>query len=257
MAGIRDNFFISILLHSLMVAAAFIAGSSSDLKVKRLIEVSLVEERKAEGQGFRSKTSLKKQQSPKINSVKESASKPRSDIAPQDISLRKESVASASEAEIKPSPVAVSEAAVSVNSTGNLSGRTGAGPNTSPVGPGAGFATQGKTSENASVISDMTGSRPKQGPSGDTPLLQRIRDSIESNLVYPYIARKKKIEGTALVEFRINQRGVPEDFKIVRSSGHSILDKAARETVVKASPFPALKDTIEIPITFLLKDNRQ
>ena len=256
MAGIRDNFFISILLHSLMVAAAFIAGSSSELKVKRLIEVSLTEEWKAEVQGTRPKASLK-QQRPKINSVKEAASKPRSDIPPQDISGRKEAVVPAPEAEIKPSPMAVSEAAISVNSTGNLSGRTGAGPDTSPVGPGAGFATQGKTSENASVISDMTGSRPKQGPSGDTPLLQRIRDSIESNLVYPYIARKKKIEGTALVEFKINQRGVPEDFKILRSSGHSILDKAAKETVVKASPFPVLKDTIEIPITFLLKDNRQ
>ena len=149
-----------------------------------------------------------------------------------------------------------SKAATSVFSTDNLPGGAGAGPNTSPIGPGAGFATQGKTSGNANAISDFTGILPKQGASGDTSL-QKIRDAIESNLVYPYIARKKKIEGTALVEFKINQRGVPEDFKIVRSSGHSMLDKAARETVIKASPFPVLKDTIEIPITFLLKDNRQ
>ncbi|MFZ2196535.1 MAG: TonB family protein [Thermodesulfovibrionales bacterium] len=255
MPGIRDNFFISILLHSLMVAAAFIAGSSSELKVKRLIEVSLIEEWKTGVQAPGLKASLKQQRT-KITSVKEAASKPRSEIIPHDNSGRKETVVPDPEAEIKPSPMAVSKAATKAFSADNLSGRAGDGPDTSSAGPGTGFAAQGKASENASAISDITGSRPKQGPSGDTSL-QKIRDAIESNLVYPYIARKKKIEGTALVEFRINQRGVPEDFKIVRSSGHSILDKAARETVVKASPFPVLKDTIEIPITFLLKDNRQ
>lgn len=236
-----------------MVAAAFIAGSSSELKVKHLIEVSLIEEWKAGGHAPGSKA-YSKQQPPKINSVNEAASKPHSDINPHDNSGRK--VVPASEAEIKQSSMAVSRAATTAFSTDNLSGRSGDGPDTS-VGPGTGFAAQGKTSGSASAISDISGSRPGQGPSGDTTLLQKIRDAIESNLVYPYIARKNKIEGTALVEFKINQKGVPEDFKIVRSSGHSMLDKAARETVVKASPFPVLKDTIEIPITFLLKDNRQ
>jgi len=188
-----------------MVAAAFIAGSSSELKVKRLLEVSLTEEWKAGGQAARLKTSLK-QQSPKINSVKEPVSKPRLDITPEDISGQKETVLPAPEAEIRPSPMTASKAATSVFSTDNLPGGAGAGPNTSPIGPGAGFATQGKTSGNANAISDFTGGRPKQGLSGDTSL-QKIRDAIESNLVYPYIARKKKIEGTALVEFRINQRG--------------------------------------------------
>jgi protein TonB len=256
MHGIRHNFFISILLHLLMVAAAFIAGSSSELKVKRLIEVSLTEDLKAVGQAPGSKAYFK-QQPPKTGSVKEVASNPRSGIIPHNIPGRKETVIPAPDANIKPSPMAVSKAATSVVSTENLSGRAGAAPYTSPVGPVMGFATQGKTSESANSLSDVSGGRPGQGTSGDTSLIQKIRDAIESNLVYPYIARKRKIEGTALVEFKINQRGVPEDFKIIKSSGHSILDKAARETVVKASPFPVLKDTIEIPITFLLKDNLQ
>lgn len=232
-----------------MFAAAFIAGSSNELKVERLIDVSLIEEGKTVIQGTRVEASLQ-QQRPKTNSVKVAVAQR---ITPPDISGIKESVISTAEAEIKPSPAIVSKDATSVNNTDNLSGRPGTEPDTSPVGAGTGFAAQGKTGGYASAISE---NRQQQGSRGEASLREKIRDAIQSNLVYPYIARKRRTEGTALVEFRINQKGVPEDFRIVRSSGHSILDTAAKETVIKASPFPAAGSTIEIPITFLLKDNR-
>ena len=254
--GIRHNIFISALLHSLTLAAAFIAGSSSELKVDRLIDVSLIGEWKTGIERTRSEAPLP-QQSPKANSVKLATLKPRAQRTTSPyISGRKESVISNPESEIKPLPAITNMVATSVSSTITLSGIPGAEQNTSPVGAGTGFAAQGKTGGYASAISDIIDSRQQQGSPGDASLRRKIRDAIQSNLVYPYIARKRRIGGTTLVEFKINQRGMPEDFKVVRSSGHSILDIAAKETVVKASPFPALNNTIEIPITFLLKDNR-
>ena len=255
MLGIRHNFFISILLHSLMFAAAFIAGSSSELKEKRLIDVSLIEEWKTGIQGTSLESSLQ-QQRPKINSVKVPTLKPRAElITPPGISERKETVISRTEAEMKPSLTIVSKAAPSVNSSDTLSGISGAEPNTSPVGIETGFASQGKIRGKASAVSDITDSRQQQGSPGDVSLRQKIRDAIQSNLVYPYIARKRRIEGTVLVAFSINQTGMPEDIRILRGSGYSMLDTAARETLIKASPFPAASKTVEIPIRFLLKDN--
>lgn len=80
-----------------------------------------------------------------------------------------------------------------------------------------------------------------------------IRHAIEQATRYPLSARKRGIEGTATAEFTINSRGYPEDVKIIRSSGSDILDKAAKETVLRASPFPVVSGSIEIPITFRLK----
>jgi len=238
-----------------MFAAAFTAGSSSELKEKRLIDVSLIEEWKTGIQGNRPEASLQ-QQLPKINSVKVPTLKPRAElITPPDISERKETVISRTEAEMKPSLTIVSKDVTSENSTVTLPGISGAKPNTSPVGTGSNLATQGKTKGKASAASDITDSRQQQGSPGDASLRQKIRDAIQSNLVYPYIARKRRIEGTVLVAFRINQTGMPEEFRIMRGSGYAILDTAAKETVFKASPFNAAGKTIEIPIRFLLKDN--
>lgn len=83
--------------------------------------------------------------------------------------------------------------------------------------------------------------------------IRKIRKAIEDNLVYPYIAMKKKIEGTVMAEFTINNKGLPENIRITKSSGFDILDAAARNTVVRSSPLPLVKGRIEIPITFRLK----
>lgn len=77
-----------------------------------------------------------------------------------------------------------------------------------------------------------------------------IRTAIQKNLVYPYIAIKKRIEGTVIAEFSINQNGDPENISILKSSGHEILDKAAKDSIKKASPFPFVSRSVEIPVTF-------
>lgn len=83
-----------------------------------------------------------------------------------------------------------------------------------------------------------------------------IHDSVQDNLVYPFIAVRRKIEGTVLTEFSINAKGLPENIRITKTSGFDILDSAAEKTIVKASPFPVVAGRIEIPITFRLEKGR-
>jgi TonB family protein len=82
-----------------------------------------------------------------------------------------------------------------------------------------------------------------------------IRKAIEKALIYPLFARKRGLEGTALTEFTVNAKGYPEEIRITGSSGHPILDTAAKESLIKAAPFSVGKGRYEIPITFRLKIN--
>ncbi len=89
--------------------------------------------------------------------------------------------------------------------------------------------------------------------SGKTMSVSLIRTAIEKSLRYPVLARKRGIEGTVIAEFGVDERGLPGDLKVLRSSGWEVLDSAALDTVVRAAPFPHIKGKIEIPITFKLK----
>lgn len=56
-----------------------------------------------------------------------------------------------------------------------------------------------------------------------------IMSHIMSELVYPEEAREKGLEGTVVVEFVVNQKGLVSDVKILRGLGP--LDEAALEVV--------------------------
>jgi len=79
-----------------------------------------------------------------------------------------------------------------------------------------------------------------------------IRAAIEKAKTYPLIARKRGVEGTVLVSFRIDVKGLPQNVMIVKSSGYQILDDEVQKMLKKASPFPELNGEIVIPITFKL-----
>lgn len=86
-------------------------------------------------------------------------------------------------------------------------------------------------------------------------LYDLIRAAIEKAKIYPFLARKKRIEGTVITGFTINNKGYPQDIKIARSSGSEILDSAAVKIVIKAAPFPEVNGKIVVPITFKLTDS--
>jgi len=82
-----------------------------------------------------------------------------------------------------------------------------------------------------------------------------IRTLLERARSYPLLARKRGMEGTVFISFVIGSRGLPQDVKIMKSSGHQILDEEVKKMLKKASPFPGIKGEIVIPITFKLTDS--
>ncbi len=82
-----------------------------------------------------------------------------------------------------------------------------------------------------------------------------IRTAIERAKMYPLLARKKRIEGTAVIGFTINSNGYPQEVRTQKSSGYEILDSAALKIVTKAAPFPKVNGEIIVPITFKLMES--
>ncbi|MBI5640206.1 MAG: energy transducer TonB [Nitrospirae bacterium] len=113
----------------------------------------------------------------------------------------------------------------------------------------------GATSEATSEARSQYESQVHSEKDAAVDIRKIIRAAIEKTLIYPPVAKKRGIEGTAIMEFYINSRGYPEDIRIIQTSGSGILDAAAQETVLRASPFPVSVRSIEIPVTFRLKKN--
>ena len=77
---------------------------------------------------------------------------------------------------------------------------------------------------------------------------------------YPSMARDKGKQGKALVSFKIGKDGEIIKLLIESSSGHKILDEAARMAVSNAEPFPPIPKKLnkqfaflELPISFVLR----
>lgn len=82
-----------------------------------------------------------------------------------------------------------------------------------------------------------------------------IRDLLEKAKNYPLPARKEGMQGMVQVSFTIDEKGLPQDIRIIKSSGYRILDEEVRKMIKKASPFPEFNGEIKIPITFKLTDS--
>ncbi|MDD5117424.1 MAG: energy transducer TonB [Sulfuricurvum sp.] len=85
--------------------------------------------------------------------------------------------------------------------------------------------------------------------------LGNIRAMIEHAITYPAIARKLRIEGIVVVSFVLKPNGIVEAAKIITTSGSTLLDTKAIQTILSLSgDYPALGKTFElsIPIAFNL-----
>lgn len=72
------------------------------------------------------------------------------------------------------------------------------------------------------------------------------RDKVESigNLNYPEAAVRNNVSGDLLLDVSINPDGSIQNIKVLRSSGKSLLDKAAQDIVRMAAPYPPLSKDI-------------
>jgi len=87
---------------------------------------------------------------------------------------------------------------------------------------------------------------------GPEERLEEIRRRVQAAVVYPARARKRGIEGTSRIEFRVGPDGHPLDLFTVDSSGSALLDAAALEGARDAGRLPAFYGRIRIPVVFAL-----
>ncbi len=82
-----------------------------------------------------------------------------------------------------------------------------------------------------------------------------IRDRITSSISYPHMARKMGWCGQVKIAFVVCEDGGVNDVRVVESSGFSLLDRNAVETVKNVAPFPSppIKAEIQMAITYRLK----
>ncbi len=83
-------------------------------------------------------------------------------------------------------------------------------------------------------------------------LIYRI---IESNIEYPYIARKLGWEGKVVVSFILTNKGEIKNIHIEKSSGYKILDKNVIKCIKKCAklfPVPPITLKIKLPIVYKL-----
>jgi protein TonB len=82
-----------------------------------------------------------------------------------------------------------------------------------------------------------------------------IRDLVLKKLTYPPLARERGWEGVVLLFFVIRENGTVEQIRVMKSSGHEVLDEQAMRTVRSVQPFPRppVKAQLIIPIAFRLQ----
>jgi periplasmic protein TonB len=85
--------------------------------------------------------------------------------------------------------------------------------------------------------------------------LEAIRDQIKGNLIFPLAARRMGWSGRVVVAFALNLDGEVSQLRILKSSGHAVLDDTVLAAIRRTMPFPAQPATAEVvlPITFALR----
>lgn len=82
-----------------------------------------------------------------------------------------------------------------------------------------------------------------------------IRDLIVKRLSYPHVARRMGWSGRVVLAFVVAEDGSVRSIQVRESSGYSVLDNSAMETVKSVAPFPRPPVAAEIvmPVQFQLQ----
>jgi TonB family protein len=249
---------ISLIAHMGLIAVVLLTGAISAPREERFFTVSLFDNmedmEKSVERGRKTSSTLLSAQRVSVDA----ASQGRRPMPAQKVESAAEAGASPDEGSHDQSAVSPEKGAGVTATEAAIEGReplsVGRGTGGSGEAPGVAVPASGLGTGDFSETTGPDG-RGTGGTASDLTFRQKIRAAIRSNLIYPYLARKRRMAGTVRVQFRIDHKGIARHISIVQGSGYPMLDSAARETVIKASPFPAADKTIEIPITFELKDD--
>ncbi|EPE9017639.1 TonB family protein [Campylobacter upsaliensis] len=105
----------------------------------------------------------------------------------------------------------------------------------------------------AKSLNETASLTPKQS---EESTLNKIQEAIQKAQIYPLIAQKKRMSGVVKVEFMWMSDKTLADLKIIQSSGYTLLDKRALESIRKASlNFPSYERNLKItlPISYEIK----
>jgi protein TonB len=86
-------------------------------------------------------------------------------------------------------------------------------------------------------------------------LLGEAMERIRQHRRYPELARRRRLEGTVVVAFRVGEKGEVTNARVKRGVDE-ILDEAALDAVIKAAPLPAPLATdgeLEVDLHFTLQ----
>ena len=81
-----------------------------------------------------------------------------------------------------------------------------------------------------------------------------IKRIIEEHLAYPAQARRMQWEGSCKLSFVVLENGHVADIRVIKGTGHPILDENVIETIKRVSPFPRppISVLLVIPFTYAL-----
>jgi TonB family protein len=245
----RHNIILSVVIHATLIIAVSSIAAGRDAVVRlpeRTISVALLE-------GLEKNVS-----SPALVKKNNTYTGLRPEMAKKESVLAQPGQVEKPEQKNPPQSEAIGKS----ESRDGLTDKTEIGTDNAGVilqsqGPGRGNALPGNHQGSSSGVTQAREGGPNGNGgirTGKSDVIGMIRAAIEKTKNYPPLAKKRGIEGTATTEFTINSGGHPENIRILRSSGSDILDTAAKNTVLRASPFPLINGSIEVPITFRLNE---
>ncbi len=93
-------------------------------------------------------------------------------------------------------------------------------------------------------------------------VLTHLRQDLTQYFYYPRLARRNNMQGTVTLGFAISRKGQIHNIRVVRSSGHAILDMAAEDALGKLEKLNWLDNrwqpefaNLELPVIYRLMEN--
>lgn len=98
-------------------------------------------------------------------------------------------------------------------------------------------------------------------PAAEANYFAQLSHYLGQHKRYPMAARRQRREGVAEVEFTLSRTGRVLNARLLRSSGHNLLDREVMEMLERAAPMPAFPSSITaeqlvitLPVSFSLSD---
>ncbi len=120
----------------------------------------------------------------------------------------------------------------------------------------------GSTSRGRStrVAGDGGRNRTATGSANISNYLGKIVSRLQRQKRYPSGAKRKKLQGTAVITFTVKSNGRVGGVRLRRSSGHAVLDREVQAMLRRAAPFPPIPKSskrralsLSVPITFRVR----